>query len=74
LIERIKREKEIDTAKFRDQDQKALDKLITLGMVTSFLDNTVSVSPIGEQVLRFNIPFLTALYNLFLPIKKHIGT
>ena len=50
LIQRINDE-QIDLQQIK-QEQKILNKLIRLGIVTVFLDNTIVLSPIGKQVLN----------------------
>ena len=50
LIRRIIGE-QLDVQRIK-QGKKTLNKLINLGIVTVFLDNTLVLTPIGEQVLK----------------------
>jgi hypothetical protein len=52
LMKRLDREKEIDKKILMKEDQASLNKLIKFGLVDEFLDNTVTLSGIGIEVLR----------------------
>ena len=51
LMKRLDREKEIDKTILMKEDPTNLDKLIDFGLVDMFLDNTVSLSGMGIQIL-----------------------
>jgi hypothetical protein len=52
LMKRLDMEKEIDKKILIKEAQASLNKLIKFGLVDEFLDNTVSLSGIGIEVLR----------------------
>jgi hypothetical protein len=51
LMKRLDSEKEIDKTILMKEDPTNLDKLIDFGLVDMFLDNTVSLSGMGIQIL-----------------------